>query len=87
MDQKEQEKDSRKRRICRALLLSGTLLVFASLCWLVWDNLRQNIWAYYTDDAGTEVGVDAATADRLGPAAGEVVAVFPVEIAFLGAWK
>ena len=38
--------------------MSGAFLVFASICWLVWDNLRQNIWAYYTDDANVTVGVE-----------------------------
>ena len=58
MELEEQKKQERKRRIFRALLLSGAFLVFASLCWLVWDNLRQNIWAYYTDDANVTVGVE-----------------------------
>ncbi|MFP6900237.1 MAG: hypothetical protein VCA36_04805, partial [Opitutales bacterium] len=62
MDSKEQEQKqepiSRKRKIGRILLVLAALLVFVSLSWMVWDNLRQNVWAYYTDDAGTEVGVE-----------------------------
>ncbi len=58
MDNEEQEKNDKKRRLFRALLLSGVFLIFASLCWLAWDNLRQNVWAYYTDEAGAEVGVE-----------------------------
>jgi hypothetical protein len=50
---------SRKRlgkgRIALALF---SLALFGSLAWIVWGKLRSEVFAYYTDDAGTEVTVE-----------------------------
>ena len=57
-EEQEQETLSTKQRVLRYLLFSVALVTFASLSWIVWDNLRQNVWAYYTDDADTKIGVE-----------------------------
>ncbi|SVD98609.1 uncharacterized protein METZ01_LOCUS451463, partial [marine metagenome] len=51
MDTNEEQQVSRKRLIGRILAFAATFVVFASLLWLLWGNLRQNVWVYYTDDA------------------------------------
>ncbi|MBT7741837.1 MAG: hypothetical protein HN727_08565, partial [Opitutae bacterium] len=40
------------------LLAAAALVAFVAISWLVWDNLRQNVWVYYTDEGNTSVGVD-----------------------------
>ncbi|MDA1005341.1 MAG: hypothetical protein O3A87_02510, partial [Verrucomicrobia bacterium] len=44
-----------KARIVLALL---ALALLVSLSWVVWGKLRNEVFAYYTDDAGTEVTVE-----------------------------
>ncbi|MFP6886246.1 MAG: hypothetical protein VB997_01740, partial [Opitutales bacterium] len=58
MDTNEEQRVSRKRLIGRILAVAATFVVFASLLWLLWGNLRHNVWVYYTDDANTTVGVE-----------------------------
>ncbi len=58
MDSNNSEPVGSKRRIVSILLAVVALVAFATISWLVWDNLRQNVWVYYTDDANTSVGVN-----------------------------
>ena len=51
-------KTERRRRAFRALILGSLSLTFIALSWLTWDSLKQNIWAYYTDESGIKVGVE-----------------------------
>ena len=44
--------------IARVLAFSVLLLAFSVTLWLLWGNLRENVWVYYTDDANTTVGVE-----------------------------
>ena len=44
-----------KARIVLALL---ALALLVSLAWVVWGKLRNEVFAYYTDDAGTKVTVE-----------------------------
>jgi Tol biopolymer transport system component len=54
----DKQKTERKRRIFRGLLLTTLSCMFVALCWLAWDNLSQNVWAYFTDESGMQVGVE-----------------------------
>lgn len=58
MDSNNTEPVGNKRRIMSILLAVVALVAFVAISWFVWDNLRQNVWVYYTDDANTSVGVD-----------------------------
>ena len=51
-------KTERRRRVFRGLILGSLSLTFIALSWLTWDSLKQNIWAYYTDESGIKVGVE-----------------------------
>ena len=51
-------KTERRRRVFRGLILGSLSLTFIALSWLAWDSLKQNIWAYYTDESGIKVGVE-----------------------------
>ena len=54
----DERKAEKKRKIFRGLLLTTLSCILAALCWLTWDNLSQNVWAYYTDESGMQVGVE-----------------------------
>jgi hypothetical protein len=54
----DKRKAEKKRKIFRGLLLTTLSCIFAGLCWLTWDNLSQNVWAYFTDESGMQVGVE-----------------------------
>jgi len=58
MDSNNSEPVGNKRRIVSILLAAAALVAFVAISWLVWDNLRQNVWVYYTDEGNTSVGVD-----------------------------
>jgi hypothetical protein len=58
MDSNNQEPVFNKRRIGGILLAVVALVSFVVISWFVWDNLRQNVWVYYTDEGNTSVGVD-----------------------------
>jgi len=58
MDSNNQEPVFNKRRIGGILLAVVALASFVAISWFVWDNLRQNVWVYYTDEGNTSVGVD-----------------------------
>ena len=58
MENKKQEPVSRNRRVVRILLAVAAVAAFVSISWVLWSNLRENVWAYYTDDADTTVGVE-----------------------------
>ncbi|MEE3179675.1 MAG: hypothetical protein VX317_08330, partial [Verrucomicrobiota bacterium] len=58
MDTDNPEPVSGKRRAIRILLVLAALTVFASISWVLWSNLQENVWAYYTDEGDTTVGVE-----------------------------
>ena len=58
MDKKNQEPVSGNRRAVRILVALAALAAFVSISWVLWSNLRENVWAYYTDDADRKVGVE-----------------------------
>ena len=59
MDSVKKENPAReKRRFGPILLALGALFIFGLISWLVWDKLSQDVWVYYTDDAGTKVGIE-----------------------------
>ena len=57
-DTEGKRKAEKKRKVFRGLLLTMLGCIFAGLCWLTWDSLSQNVWAYYTDESGMRVGVE-----------------------------
>ena len=58
MDDNEEQTISKKRLIGRILAFVAIVATFSTLLWLLWGNLRHNVWVYYTDDANTTVGVE-----------------------------
>ena len=58
MEENTEEKTSKKQMVARVLAFSVLLLAFSVTLWLLWGNLRENVWVYYTDDANTSVGVE-----------------------------
>jgi len=49
---------ARRRRIARVLLALGGLSLFVTLAWVVVGKLREEVWAEFTDNAGTRVGIE-----------------------------
>lgn len=54
-----------RRRIGRVLLAFAALALFAALAWVIQGKLRDEVWAYFTDNAGTRVGVEEEKARRV----------------------
>jgi hypothetical protein len=59
MDSDDQEKPIREKpRFGLISIGLGALVIFVTMSVFVWDKLKQDVWVYYTDDAGTKVGVE-----------------------------
>ena len=54
-----------RRSIGRVLLALTALALFAALAWVIQGKLREEVWAYFTDNAGTKVGVEEEKARRV----------------------
>ena len=54
-----------RRPIGRVLLALAALVLFAGLAWVIQGKLREEVWAYFTDNAGTKVGVEEEKARRV----------------------
>ncbi len=54
-----------RRSIGRVLLALSALALFAALAWVIQGKLREEVWAYFTDNAGTKVGVEEEKARRV----------------------
>ena len=59
MDSDEPEGPIREKpRFGLISLALAALVIFITMSVFVWDKLKQDVWVYYTDDAGTKVGVE-----------------------------
>ena len=59
MDSDEPEEPIREKpRFGLISLALAALVIFITMSVFVWDKLKQDVWVYYTDDAGTRVGVE-----------------------------
>ena len=54
-----------RRRIARVLFALGALALFVTLAWVIQGKLREEVWASFTDNAGTKVGVEEEKARRV----------------------
>ncbi len=57
MASKEQKRTGKKRRFWRFLPALLALAALALLASFIWGKLSENVWAYFTDDAGMRVEV------------------------------
>ncbi|MBT5380061.1 MAG: hypothetical protein HOL08_13485 [Opitutae bacterium] len=59
MDSDEPEEPIREKpRFGLISLALAALVIFITMSVFVWDKLKQDVWVYYTDDAGTRVGIE-----------------------------
>jgi len=54
-----------RRSIGRVLLAFAALALLAALAWVIQGKLREEVWAYFTDNSGTRVGIEEEKARRV----------------------